>query len=114
MDPLIVIASFKAHAGALQCSSEIMCYRGSELSVSRSIRVAQVGEQGGGGSTTATDEIAEENERLAAEIAAMQSQLSPGASSPSTLVHKLPPPKVPFPVCLGCLKSLFVRIPPDS
>ena len=39
-----------------------------------------------------TDDIAEENERLAAEIAAMQSQLSPGAVSP--IVHTLPPPEV--------------------
>ena len=63
---------------------------------------AQLGELGSGGGAIATDDIAEENERLAAEIAAMQSQLSPGASSPTTLVHKLPPPKVGFPVYIDC------------
>lgn len=78
-----------------------------------SIWDTQVGEQGGGGSTIATDEIAEENERLAAEIAAMQSQLSPGASSPSTLVHKLPPPKVEIPLeRIVCIRCLSIRFPP--
>ena len=51
-----------------------------------------MGEQSNGASFVSTNDIEDENERMFAEIAAMQSQLSPQTSS--KLMHKLAPPKV--------------------
>ncbi len=53
----------------------------------------QVGELGGR-RAIATDDVADENERLAAEVAAMQAQLNPNAPRAAGLMAPLELPQV--------------------
>ncbi len=68
----------------------------------------------GGGSDTPTDKVAEENARLAAEISNMQAKITPGATSPIRLMHKLPPPEVFTPelenVCNSCVLTHLMTL----
>jgi len=60
----------------------------------------QVGELGGR-RAVASDDVADENERLAAEIAAMQAQLDPHASAAAGLVTRLELPEVCSPTSIN-------------
>ena len=55
----------------------------------------------------ATDDVADENERLASEIAAMQAQLDPNAPAAAGLMARLDLPEARF-----CRPKLVLPLPP--
>ena len=74
----------------------------------------QVGELGGR-RAAANDDVADENERLAAEIAAMQAQLDPHAPAAAGLVARLELPEVrPMWLTLKLSLTLAVTLNPSQ